>query len=32
MGSCGPVDWICLAVNRDQWFAVVNIVRNCWVA
>jgi len=32
MGSCGPVDWICLVVKRYQWFAVVNIIMSGWVA
>jgi hypothetical protein len=26
------VDWIHLAQDRDQWWAVVNMVMNFWVA
>ena len=25
------VNWICVAVDRDKWWAVVNTVVNCWV-
>jgi hypothetical protein len=27
----GGVDWIHLAQDRDQWRALVNIVKNLWV-
>jgi len=25
------VDWICLAEDRDQWRAVVNMMMNLWI-
>jgi hypothetical protein len=29
--GCEFVDWIHLAQDRDQWWAVVNIVMSLWV-
>jgi hypothetical protein len=29
--SCGDVDWIGLAQDRDKWRALVNAVMNLWV-
>jgi uncharacterized protein (DUF779 family) len=27
----GDIDWINLAVDRDQWQALMNVVMNLWV-
>jgi hypothetical protein len=30
--SVGDADWILLAQDRDQWWALVNTVMNLWVS
>ena len=29
--GCGGKDWIKLALDRDRWHALVNVVMNLWV-
>jgi hypothetical protein len=29
--GCGDVEWIQLALDRDQWWDLVNTVINLWV-
>jgi hypothetical protein len=29
--GCGVMDWIDLALDRDRWRALVNVVMNLWV-
>jgi hypothetical protein len=29
--SCGSVDWIQFAQDRDRWWVLVNTVMNLWV-